>query len=119
MAIPIRVLIVEDSPADAELMLSTLADHGFAPQAERVETEAAYFAGLNAIPDVILADYRLPHFSGPRALELLNERCLDIPFITLSGAIGDEEAAGLIKLGARDFLLKDRMALFGPAVMQA
>ena len=119
MSIPIRVLIVEDSPNDADLMLGNLADHGFAPQAERVETEADYLAGLNAAPDVILADYRLPHFSGPRALELLNERRLDIPFIALSGTIDDEEAAGLIKLGASDFLLKDRMARLGPAVTQA
>ncbi|MBI2294340.1 MAG: PAS domain S-box protein [Betaproteobacteria bacterium] len=119
MPIPIRVLIVEDSPDDAELMLDNLADHGFASQAERVETEADYLAGLNAIPDVILADFRLPQFSVPRALELLDERRLDIPFIVLSGVIGDEEAAGLIKLGASDFLLKDRMARLGPVVTQA
>jgi diguanylate cyclase (GGDEF)-like protein len=68
---------------------------------------------------VILSDYHLPRFSGLRALELLNGRCHDIPFIALSGVIGDEEAAGLIKLGASDFLLKDRMARLGPAVTQA
>ncbi|MBI3056175.1 MAG: GAF domain-containing protein [Betaproteobacteria bacterium] len=119
MSIPIRILIVEDSPDDAQLMLDNLVNHGIAPQAERVETEADYLAGLNAAPDVILADYRLPQFSGPRALELLNERRLDIPFIVVSGDIGDEEAAGLIKLGASDFLLKDRMARLGPAVTHA
>ncbi|MEK7875553.1 MAG: response regulator, partial [Pseudomonadota bacterium] len=94
------MLIVEDSADDAELMLRALGDHGFAPQAGRVETEAAYLAGLDAAPDVILADYRLPQFSGQRALKLLSERRLDIPFIVITGAIGDEEAVGLIKLGA-------------------
>jgi len=119
MSIPIRVLIVEDTPDDADLMLGVLADQGFAPQAERVETAAAYLAGLDAAPDVILADYRLPNFSGPRALELLNERRLDIPFITVSGTISDVEAANLIKAGASDFLLKDRLARLGPAVTHA
>ena len=119
MPTSIRVLIVEDSADDAELMLRDLADHGFAPQADRVKTEAAYLAGLDAAPDVILTDYRLPQFSGQRALELLSERRLDIPIIVITGAIGDEEAAGLIKLGASDFLLKDRLARLGPAVTQA
>ena len=100
-------------------MLGNLADHGFAAHAERVETEAAYLAGLNTAPDVILADYRLPHFSGPRALELLNKRRLDIPFIAVSGTISDVEAANLIKAGACDFLLKDRLARLGLAVEQA
>jgi len=119
MTIPIRVLIVEDSAADAELMLGNLTDHGFAPHAERVETEAAYLAALDAVPEVILADYRLPRFSGSRALELLNGRRHDIPFIVLSGSISDVEAANLIKAGACDFLLKDRLARLGPAVAQA
>jgi len=119
MPIPIQILIVEDSADDAELIVSNLVNHGFAPQAERVETEAAYRAGLDAAPDVILADYRLPHFSGLRALEILTERQLDIPFIAVSGSIGDEKSAQLIMLGASDFLLKDRMARLGPAVTQA
>src|SRR3972149_9934842 len=97
MPIPIRVLMVEASPGDAELMLGNLADHGFAPQAERVETEAAYLAGLDAVPDVILADYRLPQFSGPRAVELLIAAALDIPFIAVSGTVGDEQVAELMR----------------------
>jgi len=119
LANPIRVLIVEDSADDAELMLRALDNHGFASQADRVETEAAYLSGLDAAPDVIFADYRLPQFSGLRALELLNERRLDIPFIVVSGDIGNEEAAGLIKLGASDFLHQDRLARLGLAVTQA
>src|SRR3990172_9817543 len=119
MSNPIRLLLVEDSVEDAELLLTELVNHGFELQWDRVDTEADYLAMLDTSPDVILADYRLPHFSGLRALELLNERRLDIPFIVASGSISDVEAANLIKAGASDFLLKDRMARLGPAVTQA
>ncbi|HET7152179.1 MAG TPA: PAS domain S-box protein, partial [Candidatus Kapabacteria bacterium] len=115
----IRVLIVEDSEVDAELMLHTLEDHGFTPETQRVETEASYLQCLEHTPDIILADYRLPRFSGPRALELLKAQALDIPFIVVSGNISDVEAAELIKSGACDFLIKDRMARLGSAVEQA
>jgi len=115
----IRVLIVEDSEADAELMVRTMEDHGFVPQTQRVETEAAYLHCLENAPDVILADYRLPRFSGPQALKLLKVQALDIPFIVVSGNISDIEAAELIKSGACDFLIKDRMARLGSAVEQA
>ena len=118
MSNPIRLLLVEDSVEDAELLLTELVNHGFELQWDRVDTEADYLAMLDTSPDLILADYRLPHFSGPRALELLNERGLDIPFLVVSGTIGDEEAAQLIKLGASDYLLKDRTARLGSAVTQ-
>ncbi|MBI2748060.1 MAG: PAS domain S-box protein [Burkholderiales bacterium] len=119
MAKRIRVLIVEDTASDAELMARALAAHGFSLQSQRVATQADYLAALDPVPDVILADYRLPGFSGPQALHLLAERDLDVPFIVVSGTISDVQAANLIKAGASDFLLKDRMARLGHAVEQA
>ncbi|HLE67751.1 MAG TPA: EAL domain-containing protein [Burkholderiales bacterium] len=119
MTKPIRVLIVEDSASDAQLMVRALSGHGFALKADRVETQADYLAALDSVPDVILADYRLPRFSGLQALHLLGERGLDVPFVVVSGTISDVQAANLIKAGASDFLLKDRLARLGHAVEQA
>jgi signal transduction histidine kinase len=115
-----RVLLVEDSPFDAELMIEELKRVGFEFEWERVETEADYLARLNADVDLILSDYEMPQFNGRRALELLLERPeLDIPFIIISGTIGEETAVAAIKLGASDYLLKDRIARLGPAVNRA
>jgi len=81
---PLHALLVEDSPDDAELVLHELRRAGFNPTWTRVDTEADYLAGLEKTPAIILADYRLPHFSGPRALELLQQRGLSTPFIVVS-----------------------------------
>jgi diguanylate cyclase (GGDEF)-like protein/PAS domain S-box-containing protein len=119
MATPIRVLILEDRLADAELMVHELRRAGFDPDWQRVESEPDYLASLALTPDIILADYTLPNFDAPRALQQLQERGLDIPFIVVTGAIGDEAAADCVKRGATDYLLKDRLARLGPAVVQA
>ncbi len=119
MPTPLSVLILEDRPADAELMLHELRQAGFAPSAQRVETEEQYLRCLDSPPEVILADYRLPQFDGMRALELLRARKLDVPFILVSGAIGEELAAEAVKRGAADYLLKDRLARLGHAVTAA
>ena len=79
MATPLRVLILEDQPADAELMLHELRRAGFAPVWERVETEAEYLAHLDQSLDVILADYHLPQFDALRALRYVQECGLDVP----------------------------------------
>ena len=115
----IRVLIVEDRPSDAELMAARLEDEGFAPVWERVETEGAYLAALAIRPDIILSDWRLPQFSGLRALSLLRERQLDIPFVIVSGNIGEEAAVDAVHGGAEDYVLKDRLVRLGPAVRRA
>jgi CheY-like chemotaxis protein len=92
MATSLRVLILEDQPADAELMLHELRRAGFAPVWERVETEAAYLAHLDQSWDVILADYHLPQFDALRALRHVQECGLAVPFIIVSGNLGEEKA---------------------------
>ncbi len=119
MSIPLSVLILEDRSADAALMLHELRRAGFDPAWQRVETDADYLAQLHGDLDVILADYSLPQFDALRALRLLQERGLDIPFIIVSGTIGEELAVSAMKEGAADYLLKDRLARMGQVVAQA
>ena len=111
--------ILEDQPTDAELMVRELRRAGFDPHWQRVEAEPEYCAHLDPALDVILADYKLPQFDAVRALQRLQERGLDIPFIVVSGAISEEVAVECMKQGASDYLLKDRLARLGPAVAQA
>ena len=115
---PLRVLIVEDDPDDAELVLRELRRAGFEPEWHRVQTEQEYVDRLHPDVDIILSDYRLPGFGGQRALELLNEHGLSIPFIIISGTIGEDVAVEVMKLGAGDYLLKDRLGRLGLAVNQ-
>jgi PAS domain S-box-containing protein len=114
----LRLLILEDRPADAELMLHEIQQAGFEPVWHRIDTEADYLAHLDPALDAILADFTLPQFDAMRALKLLQERDLDIPFIVVSGSISDEAAVECIKQGAADYLLKDRLARLGPALKQ-
>ncbi len=115
----LRVLIVEDSPDDAELIVLQLRQEGFDVQARQVEDEAHYLAALLEGADLILADWSLPRFSGRRALQIMREQQLDIPFIIISGSIGEESAVEALHQGAYDYLLKDRSARLGPAVRNA
>jgi len=116
----IQILIVEDNPADAELVVHELHRSGFDFDWERVDTEAGYLAKLNSGLHLILSDYEMPQFSGLRALELLRQRpALDIPFIIVSGTIGEEMAVKAMQNGAADYLLKDRLARLGPVVRRA
>lgn len=119
MAQPLRVLVVEDNPHDAELLLRELRRAGFDPFWQRVETEPDYVARLDSSLDIILSDHELPQFSSIRALELLNERELGVPFFIVSGTIGEELAVESIKRGASDYLIKDRLTRLGPAVRHA
>jgi PAS domain S-box-containing protein len=119
MSHQLHVLIVEDNPADAELLVRELRRAQFDPQWQRVETEEDYLANLRPDLDLILSDFEMPEFSGLRALELLNERGYKIPFIIVSGTIGEEMAVAAIKQGATDYLLKDRITRLGTAVNRA
>jgi glycogen phosphorylase len=116
---PLRVLLVEDNPDDAELMVQELHRSGFDLTWDRVDTEEAYLEYLEKAPTIILADYALPQFSGLRALELLQQRGLGIPFIMVSGTVGEEAAAAVVKQGAEDYVLKSRLNRLGSAVMSA
>src|SRR6267143_5607862 len=119
MTQPLRVLIVEDNATDAELVLRELRRAGFDPDWQRVDTEADYLAGLDPALDIILSDYSMPQFSGLRALELLKERKLEIPFILVSATIGEETAVTAMRSGAADYLLKDRLTRLGQSVSHA
>lgn len=116
ISVPIRVLILEDRPEDAELMLHELRRSWFDPACVRLETESEYLDALKSPADVILADYSMPQLDAQRALELLQSLGLDIPFIVVSGAIGEDAAVALMRQGATDYLLKDRLRRLGPAV---
>ena len=120
MSTPLRCLLVEDSDNDAELLLGMLRQNGFALSAERVQTAAAMGTALAARDwDIIVCDYAMPGFDGAAALHVLRESGRDVPLIIVSGTIGEELAVETIKLGATDYLLKDRLGRLGPAVQQA
>lgn len=98
--IPLAVLLLEDNPADAELVLDELRVSGFDPSAQRVDNEQEFRRCLQAgqqLPDLILADYALPQFDGLRALQIVREAALEIPFILVSGTFGEEIAVDAIK----------------------
>ena len=114
---PLRVVSVEDDPKDARLIQDLLETEGIVCEITRVDTQASLLDLLQEYGvDLILADFRLPRFDGLRALRRVQERGLDIPFIVVSGALGDELAARCIKEGVTDYLLKDRILRLGPAV---
>jgi signal transduction histidine kinase len=116
---PLFVLILENDVADFELITHELDRVGFAARCKRVETEADFTAQLAEKPDVILADYSLAGFDNLRALEILQETGLVIPFIVLTGAVREDRVVECMKKGAADYLLKDRIARLGPAVQRA
>jgi pentatricopeptide repeat protein len=116
---PLRVLLVEDDPNDAELVLHELRKAGFEPDWHRVDTEADYLNSLQPNLDIILSDYRMPTFSGPEALALLKQKKLGIPFIIISGTIGEDIAVEVMKQGATDYLIKDRLVRLGLSVKHA
>lgn len=119
MAKPLKLLLVEDAPDDADLLLAELRRAGFAPDWTRVDTEPDYLLEIRKAPDIILSDYSMPHFNGLQAVKLLRESGLDIPFILISGTVGEETAVEAMKHGASDYLLKDRIARLGNSIEQA
>src|SRR5574341_737428 len=113
----LRVLIVEDSEFDAQMMVSLLRRGGYDVSFERVETPSAMQAALTKGKwDIILADYNLPEFSAPAALTLVQESGLDLPFIIVSGGIGEDIAVSAMKSGAHDYLMKGNLHRLVPAV---
>ncbi len=120
MSKPLRILMVEDSADDADLIEHELRKAFAALTIQRVETEAEFVAALkDPPPDVILSDYSLPVFSGPEALRLARARYSDIPFISVSGTIGEEKLVELIHEGAVDYVPKKNLAKLVPAIQRA
>src|ERR1700730_4525928 len=119
MAMPLRVLILEDNPADAEVMLQALRHAGLHPVVDRVEIEQDFRDQLRLGPEIILADFTLPEFGAVGALQVLQDCELDIPVIIVSGTIGEERAVQIMQQGAADYVMKDRLARLGQAVTQA
>lgn len=113
----LRVLLVEDADADAKLLLRHLRREGYDLVSERVETEAAMRAELAGKPwELVICDYSLPGFGALAALKVLQASGQDLPFIIVSGAVGEESAVAAMKAGAHDFLLKDHLERLVPAV---
>jgi signal transduction histidine kinase len=116
----LRILMLEDEPADAELAQRLLTRAGLDFTAVVVDTRASFVDQLAAFsPDIILSDFSLPGFSGKAALKIAQEQCPHIPFIIMSGVLGDEAAVELIKLGATDYVLKDRPARLPSVIRRA
>ena len=117
MGKPLRVLIVEDSEDDAILLLRELKRGGYDPIFERVDTPAAMIEVIEKQTwDILISDYSMPHFSAPEALKLLHKSGLDLPFIILSGKIGEDTAVAAMKAGAHDYIMKNNMARLIPAI---
>ncbi len=117
MSKPLRALIVEDSEDDTLLLVHELQRGGYAPIFERVETAEAMTAALKKqVWDIIFSDYEMPHFNVPEALRLLQQSGLDLPFIVISGIIGEDTAVATMKAGAHDYLMKSNLKRLAPAI---
>jgi diguanylate cyclase (GGDEF)-like protein/PAS domain S-box-containing protein len=116
----LRILLLEDSSTDAELVERNLRDGGLVFTSLRVYTELAFKQALNNFkPDVVLADYQLPNYTGRAALDYVRLFYPDIPVIIVTGSIGEETAVELLKRGARDYILKDRLIRLPSAIQKA
>jgi signal transduction histidine kinase len=116
----LNILMVEDSPLDAELTLAELAGGEVVCSATRVETEAEFRDRLQSMPvDLILSDFSLPQFSGLLALNITRQLRPDLPFIFVSGALGEDTAVEMLREGATDYVLKHRLSRLVPAVKRA
>ncbi|MGE0645868.1 MAG: response regulator [Nitrospira sp.] len=113
---PLKLLIVEDRETDAELIVRELKKHGFDPSWVRVDTEEEFHRHRRTPFDLIIADAIMPRFSARRVLTLLEEHQLHIPCIIVSGSIGEEEAVAMIRAGAVDYLMKDRLGRLGQSI---
>ncbi|MFA6469722.1 MAG: PAS domain S-box protein [Bacteroidota bacterium] len=114
----LRVLIVEDSEDDAELLLHQLSKSDYTIVHERVETQKDFIEALRKKWDIILSDFKMPHFSGTDALTLYKQHDLDIPFIIVSGTIGEEIAVETMKAGAHDYIMKGNLKRLLPAIQR-
>ena len=116
----LKVLLIEDDPVDKELVLRALRNGGFDPEADTADNQERFIACIEKSSyHVILADYGLPTWRGTDALEVLQQRGLDIPFVLVTGSLGDEKAVDCIKQGTTDYVLKDHLPRLPVAVRRA
>jgi signal transduction histidine kinase len=116
----IRILLLEDSPTDAELVRYALRQGGLNFTLEHVDNKAAFVERLEATPpDLVLSDFSLPSLDGYEALALARERCPDVPLIFVTGTLGEEVAIETLKKGATDYVLKHRLSRLVPSVHRA
>src|SRR5579864_8044656 len=116
----LRILYLEDDPTDAELLQETLESGGISCQVTRVETETDFIGSLEQGDcDLILADYTLPSFDGLSALKIAQQSSPHVPFIFVSGTLGEEVAIEALKIGATDYVFKTRLSRIVPAVKRA
>ena len=119
-AIPLRLLLLEDDPDDAELLVATLTAAGYACDWQRVDTREAFQAQIETSAfDLVLADYSVPTFDGLAALRLAREHDREVPFIFVSGALGEDRAIESLKAGATDYVSKTRLSRLAPVVERA
>jgi len=117
MRTPLRVLIVEDSEFDARILVNLLRAGGYEPSYRRVEAARTLADALREEPwELVLSDYNLPDFNASEALRIVQASGLDVPFIVISGGIGEDIAVGMMKAGAHDYLMKGQLARLVPAV---
>ena len=117
---PIRIVLVEDDVDDAELMRACFADAGLRVELERVESSPTFRAALvRGAVDLVMADYSLPRFDGIAVLELARELRPDLPVVLISGAISENLAIETLRLGATDYVLKQRLDRLVPVVLRA
>ena len=120
MPSPLKILHLEDDPLDRELVRETVEAEGIRCDIECVDTRNAFIEALDrGRPDLILADYKLPSFDGLSAMEIAKEKVPGVPFIIVSGVMGEDPAIEALRNGATDYVLKHRMARLGPAVLRA
>jgi phosphoserine phosphatase RsbU/P len=118
MSTPLRVLIVEDMEDDCNLLLMELRKGGFSPSYVRVQTEEKMREALKDSWELIISDFALPNFSGPAALAIFKESGIDIPFIIVSGTVGEDIAVATMRAGANDYIIKNQMTRLVPAIQR-
>jgi DNA-binding response OmpR family regulator len=117
---PLNILILEDQASDIDLMEFELQEAGLTFISKRVMYDNEYLKGLQEFsPDLILSDYDLPQYNGALALNEARIRCPDVPFILVTGAIGEDRAIEVLTQGAKDYVLKNRLQRLVPAVRRA
>ena len=119
MPIPLRLLVAEDLPPDAELIVAEVRRAGYEPTTTVVDTAGKFLRALDDDPEIIICDYTMPTMTAPDALAILREKAPDLPLIVVSGSMDEATCVNSLRLGAVDYLLKDRLSRLGPAISHA